>query len=261
MDNQHSKLEDLIEYGYEFNFGSYFSKGFEIIQKNIGGFIGITIIYFAVSYILGRIPFVGDLAFNIIVSPCLLAGIYIVANKLDNDLSIEFSDFFDGFKMVEKLAIASLLTSLMIFVAMIPMILVVIVAGFGEAFYDLMLYPEEFLGSPEFFPFWIFLFLAPVIYLAIAYLWVVPLIVFYDVDPWPALELSRKIITKQWWIFFGFGFVCGILAVLGILILLIGVLFTLPLVFCAQYAAFADVTRLDHEETVDDDDIIDHLIE
>jgi hypothetical protein len=74
---------------------------------------------------------------------------------------------------------------------------------------------------------------------------------------WEGLEWSRQIITKKWFTFFGFSFLLGLIAVSGILLLVVGLLFTIPPVIIAQYVAFADVTKLDEEI---EEDISDHLI-
>ncbi len=261
MDQQQpSKFQELIDFGYEFRFGEYLSQGFDILKQNIGGFIGFTLIYFMISYILALIPFLGGIVNSLIVSPCLMAGAFIVANLINTNQKFEFSNFFDGFKKLEKIAIASLLMNLVILAALIPMILVILAMGLSGLFVDFFLYPEQWIGSREFFPIWIFIFTAPAIYLSVAYSWMIPLIVFYDLDPWPALETSRKIITKQWWWVFAFIFVLGLLMVFGVILLFVGFLFAFPLFFCSQYAAFADVMGL-HEEVSTDDDIIDHLVE
>ena len=52
--------------------------------------------------------------------------------------------------------------------------------------------------------------------------------------------------------------VWGLLASVGIILLLVGILVTYPIMLCSQYAAFADVTRLMEEE---ESDIVDHLVE
>ena len=45
----------------------------------------------------------------------------------------------------------------------------------------------------------------PGIYLAVAWMFTLPLIVDKKLDFWSAMELSRKVVTKHWFHFFFFG--------------------------------------------------------
>ena len=58
---------------------------------------------------------------------------------------------------------------------------------------------------------------------------------------WDGMEFSRKLITKKWWNIFGFTLLLALINILGALVLLVGLLFTIPLTYCAIYAAFDDI--------------------
>ena len=72
------------------------------------------------------------------------------------------------------------------------------------------------------------------------------------------METSRKIISKKWGLFFFFLFIMGLMVGLGLLFFIVGVFVTFPVLICASYAAFEDVTALltEHE-----DDLVDHLVD
>ena len=91
-----AKCEKLITDGYEFKFGEYINKGFDIFKKNAGGFIGYLLIVMVIAIVASLIPIVGSLA-NAIISPALYAGFYIVGKKIVHDEPYEFKDFFKGF--------------------------------------------------------------------------------------------------------------------------------------------------------------------
>jgi hypothetical protein len=55
------------------------------------------------------------------------------------------------------------------------------------------------------------------------------------------MELSRKIITKNWWSFFGFLLILFLINFAGILACGVGVLFTLPITSCMLFVAFEDI--------------------
>jgi uncharacterized membrane protein len=88
------------------------------------------------------------------------------------------------------------------------------------------------------------LLIAPGIYLAIAYIFTVPLIVGKKMEFWPAMEASRKLITKKWTSFFGFSLVLTLINFAGVLLCGVGLLFTAPLTICAIAAAYESIVGL-----------------
>ena len=147
-------------------------------------------------------------AFTIIgiffVAGPLVGGFYIYANKVANDEPRSFSDFFEGFAFTGQLAISMLVTAVLVFIG------------------------------------YLLLFI-PGIYLAVAYGFTIPLIVLGGMDFWSAMETSRKVITKNWFWFFLFGIVVGIIAAVGEIALIIGIFVTMPIAMCIQYAAFEGI--------------------
>ncbi len=83
----------------------------------------------------------------------------------------------------------------------------------------------------------------PGIYLAVGYLFAIQMSIFGGLDPWSAMEWSRKLITRNWWRFLGLLLVLVILNLLGILLAGIGLLLTIPLTFLVLYVVFEDLTR------------------
>ena len=63
-------------------------------------------------------------------------------------------------------------------------------------------------------------------------------------DFWQAMETSRKLVRKEWLGIFGLILVLGIINLLGVLAFGAGVLFTLPITYCAMYVAFRDIVGL-----------------
>lgn len=72
------------------------------------------------------------------------------------------------------------------------------------------------------------LLILPGIYLAIAYVMMLPLIVDKNLGPWQALETSRKAVTKHWFPIFGFMIVLMLLYIAGFLALVIGLIWAIP---------------------------------
>ena len=260
-ENRLAKIEAIINEGYDFKFGDYISRGFDIVKKNWGGFIGFTILFLIITVVISFIPIVGTIANSLFIAPALTVGFYIVAHKLWKGENTEFGDFFKGFDHIGQLALTALVQSLIVLASMIPFFFVIKDSGLIQWYIDLMSDPVGMQGSvPPTPPAWSFLLLLPTIYLAVSYSWSYMFVVFHKMQFWDAMESSRKLITKKWFMFFLFYIVVGLIGGLGIIVLCIGLLFTLPAVYCMQYAAFEDVTQLNAEGGGENDDIEQHLI-
>ena len=112
--------------------------------------------------------------------------------------------FFKGFDFFVQLLLYSLITGIFVFVGLILLII-------------------------------------PGIYLAVAYTFVPLFIVFGKMEFWDGMEFSRKLITKKWWNIFGFLILLMLINIAGTLAFFVGLLFTIPLTYCAIYAAFDDI--------------------
>ncbi|MGB1299034.1 MAG: hypothetical protein ACPG8A_12195 [Psychrobium sp.] len=190
---------------YEFKFGEYLSKGWSVFAKNMGGFIGFTVVMLLISVVLSLIPIIGQIA-NIVISAPLMAGYYVVARKVMNGEETSFGDFFGGFDHFLPLFLAYLVSSIFIMIGM-------------------------------------FLLLIPGIYLAIGYMFTSLMVINRDLGFFEAMEMSRKLITKKWFAFFGFALVIMIINIIGVMLLGLGLLFTLPFTICAIAVAYDDIVN------------------
>ena len=84
-----------------------------------------------------------------------------------------------------------------------------------------------------------FLLVLPGIYLSIAYSFAPYLIVEKNMGVWEALETSRKAITQYWWRYFGLMLVAMVLIIIGLIPVLIGLAWVLPIVAIATGEVFA----------------------
>lgn len=199
ISNFKEKTERLIQEGFQTDAGKYINKGWEIFRRDMGLFIGYTVIMILIMFVSAFIPFAA-----LLVSGPLIAGFFIVAHKINKGEAYEFATFFKGFDFFVQLLLYSLITSIFI------------VLGF-------------------------ILLVIPGIYLAVAYTFVPLFIVFGKMEFWDGMEFSRKLITKKWWNLFGFVILLGLINIAGMLAFGIGILFTIPLTYCAIYAAFDDI--------------------
>ncbi|MHB8522556.1 MAG: GYF domain-containing protein [Limisphaerales bacterium] len=83
--------------------------------------------------------------------------------------------------------------------------------------------------------------LLPGIYLSVSWLFAFPLIIDRRMDFWPAMELSRKLVTRHWWMVFALAVVAGLLAFAGVILCCIGILVTVPISMGALMYAYEDI--------------------
>lgn len=81
----------------------------------------------------------------------------------------------------------------------------------------------------------------PGIYLLVAWIFAVPLVIDKRLDFWPAMELSRKAVSKHWWKFLGFGIVLVLLNFAGVLACIVGVFIMIPITLAALMYAYEDI--------------------
>jgi hypothetical protein len=138
------KLENHLANGYEVKIGDYISQGFEILKTNIGAYIGYAVVFSVISLFINFIPFG-----NLILSPLLLFGFYLVSNQISQHKTIPpFDTFFNGFQHAGKLIVIALISTLAYLVCVLPFFISVgfsifssIGAEASEIFYTIMAGP------------------------------------------------------------------------------------------------------------------------
>ncbi|MEZ4829776.1 MAG: hypothetical protein R3C61_26355 [Bacteroidia bacterium] len=197
------RFQHLIDEGYEVRMGDYINRGWQLFTADPWPLIAFYLLLMIGSFVVGLIPFVGSIAM-MVISPVLSAGMYIYIDKIAKGEERVFNDFFSAFNLLGPLFLGSFIGGML-----------------------------TMLG---------FLFLLiPGIYLGVAYAFVVPLITFAGLEFWPALETSRKVVTKNWWALFGFMIVTGLIMFSGVILLFVGMFATIPLGTCIIYAAYEDI--------------------
>lgn len=257
----HPNIRRILDEGYEFQFGNYMERGLDLFKKDLSNYAIFSLVFLIAAVALQIVPFVGPMASSLVVTPVLIGGFYLATRKLDLGETIQFNAFFKGFDFLAQTILANLVSSLIALAALIPFIgmLIYYLIGLGLSESDLT-DESEIINLFLSFPFWIFLFLLPAVYFGIAYSWAIPFVVLHKMEFWDALEASRRLITMRWFMFFLFSIVTGFIAMIGIILLGVGIIFTLPLAFCMNYAAFAAITKLNEANSEVDDTLIDHLI-
>jgi uncharacterized membrane protein len=111
-------------------------------------------------------------------------------------------------------------------------------AGFGSAFLPLVL---AHVVSAVLIALGFVCCILPGIYLGVAWKFTLPLIIDKRMGFWDAMELSRKVVTRQWWILFALCIVSGVIKAAGVIACCVGVLATVPIGIAAILYAYEDL--------------------
>ena len=81
----------------------------------------------------------------------------------------------------------------------------------------------------------------PGIYLSVAWMFAVPLVIDRRMQFWDAMELSRKVVTRHWFLLFAFVLVLGLISVCGFIACCIGLFVSIPITWMALMYAYEDM--------------------
>ena len=87
----------------------------------------------------------------------------------------------------------------------------------------------------------ILLLIVPGVYLAVGYMFVLPLIIDKRMDVWTAMEVSRRVVHQQWWMTFALGLVAALMVLVGVLAFGVGIIFAVPVATAALMYAYEDL--------------------
>lgn len=178
----------------------YLKQGWQLLWARPGLYIGYAAIVVLALFVLQRLWAIGQLLSIIAMGP-LLAGFYYALRRQLQGLSFGFEEFFNGFNHFLPLMLVSLVTSILISIGMM-------------------------------------LLLLPGIYLAVSYLFALPLVQDRELEFWAAMETSRRLITRQWFSFLGLALLLAIINAIGLFLVGLGLLITLPLTIATIAAAY-----------------------
>lgn len=198
--------EELIARAGKLRIWHCVSRAWRLTTSNFWAIVGGTGIALIVLTVIQMVPLLGTVA-GFLFSGVLYGGLYLYYLKHLRGEAADLGVIFSGFSTTfAPLMLGSLVSSLLTTLGLILLIL-------------------------------------PGIYLAIGYLFTFLLIQDRKLDFWCAMEVSRRVITAQWWRMFGLMIVAGFLACLGIIGLFIGIFITLPILFGAIVYAYEDLVN------------------
>ena len=211
-------------------------RSFHLWTANFLPLVGVTLLVYLLQGLSGAIPIVGPIS-SLFLRGVFYGGLcYYYLGKMRGERR-EVGDAFAGFNR----AFVPLMLTTLLYSAIILACLLLFFFPWIGFFIELLKHPNTMGELPEVSAGLIawsgvgmFFFLYVSICLAFPFV----LVIDKGLAPWEAVSTGWRLVTSQWFRVFFVSFLGGILTLLGLLGLLVGVLFTLPLALGAVLYAY-----------------------
>jgi hypothetical protein len=193
---------EILARDYTVEMGLCIGRGWQLVKANFWLLVGAS---FVAGLIAGggALPWVGPLIGLILGGP-MMGGLFALYLKRIRGQPASFGDAFAGFSLFVPLMLAHIVSGLL--------------TGLG-----------------------VLLCVLPGIYLGVSWVFALPLVIDKRLDFWPAMELSRKVVTRHWWQMFGLLILCGLVTLAGLLACCVGVIVTAAVAEAALMYAYEDI--------------------
>lgn len=195
---------EYLRRGVTLDAGRCVARGWALVRHNPALLVGTGVIAWGLIVALPFVPRVGWLIGTAVNSP-LLGGLYYVYLRRLRGAEATIDDVFAGFRF-----------------AYVPLLVAGLLSG-GLTTLGLLL------------------FIVPGIYLAVGYMFVLPLVIDKRMEVWTAMEVSRRVVHRQWWTVFALALVATLITLAGILAFGAGVLIAVPVATAAVTYAYEDL--------------------
>lgn len=248
-----ARLNEIRQKGYTFNLGDYISKGFNVFGKQAGLFIGFTVIVFLISMVAGFIPIIGPLANQLYLSPCLMAGFFLMSYKIiTNQQPQSFNDMFSGFKQPLQLILWALISLAISIIVLLPLIFATGLFSSIMEFAKINMSggqpdPEdviEFIKSA-----WIYFLIVYLVFIIIYTFLAFTLhfIIIGKLQVIEAMKASALISSKNYLMVLLMFIILGLFIIVGILPCFLGLLVAIPVMYTTTTSAFCDIMQIGKE--------------
>ena len=234
---------ELFEQDYDLDIGGCVSKGWGLLQKNLGLLVGATVVYVAIQIVLGvlgYIPFIGLIIslLSLFVAAPLMGGLFYITLQAIRSQPASVDDVFEGFRRVFiQLCLGYIVPVIFTALCFIP---IGIVAAILLAPTLANKQPPEIgaiftvIGTG-------LVCLIPAMILSVNWMFTLPLVVDKGLDFWTAMKTSWKKVTQHWWQIFGLLLLVGLINLGGLLFCCVGLIFSMPLGIAATMYAYETI--------------------
>jgi uncharacterized membrane protein len=218
MSNDQGSIDGALAGSYDFSIGGVLDEAWERVHGAKLTFVGSAFVYVVVAvFITGLLSFfidsqayyaagknveglLADIVIGWLALPVtlpLLVGIIFLGIRRSCGYELSIASIFDYYILVWPLVFTSILINILTYLGFL-------------------------------------LFILPGIYLAVAYMFALPLLVDKKMGIWEAMELSRRAVSKHWFKIFAINIVMLFIILISAIPLGIGLIWTFPLAFIVQ---------------------------
>ncbi len=238
-------VQAVLASGRRIEIGRCISRAWELLKSNFWPMVGTTLLVYLAMMACGVVPFLGGIIQLILQGP-LMAGLYWYHLKLVRGEEATVKDGFAGFgpRFVPTM-LTQIVSGILVGVCLIPLIVVVVILVLGlggvhsGADFRQMLTTRMpmVIGAAAL----LVVSMAAMMYLTVCWMFALILAMDRGLNFWPAMTVSRKVVSRQWWRMFGLVMVAGLVGASGVILCGIGALATFPMVFSAVMVAYDDL--------------------
>jgi uncharacterized membrane protein len=232
--------DDLIARAAAIDIFETLGASFRLWTTHFWPLVGVTLLIMIVQMVAGMVPIIGIFA-GFVLNGVFYGGLYYYyLGKLRGEPR-EIGDAFAGFSQAfVPLMLTTLLNSVITMAILIPFFFPLL-AVFLKTALSGGHPPTDFPALGGLAIGAIFVGAILLVYISVSWVFAFALVIDKGLGPWTAMEVSRRVVGRQWFrVFFAMLF-GGILSMLGMIGLIIGVVFTLPLAFGTIVCAYEEI--------------------
>ncbi len=225
--------DEILARDFNVEIGEGLSRGWEAVNGAFWTCIGGTALMYLVLMVTSLVPFIGGLAQFVIQGP-LMGGLNLLYVKRVRGQQVEIGDAFSGFgPRFVHLMLTSIVSGILALLCMLPGIAVVVIGAIVTGVFHHGSKPNlaAVAGAPVLIvgAILVLIGVAVMIYLGVSWIFALWLVADKHMDFWKAMNLSRKVVAKHWWMVFFYLVVGGIIAMLGVIGFCVGILVTISI--------------------------------
>jgi uncharacterized membrane protein len=222
----------------------WLTEAWPIVRDQIGLWVLLTVIGLGVTLVCGAVPLLGNLL-SPFVSTLVLAALLLVAQKQRGGGAPEVSDLFGilSHPALTRLLIVTLIYLALSFAAGLIVFLLFGLSGGALALTGGLLGGEDaaaaaFGGTMAIA---VLVFLGVMVPIIALYWFAVPLVLFRDAQPWPAMTASLGAVLANLVPMLVYGVLSLVLVIVACIPLMLGLLVAVPLLAVSLLLSFEDV--------------------
>ncbi len=233
---------DIFARDYDLDIGGCVGNAWELLKSNFGLVFGGVAIFMLIQIGmsgLAQIPIVGIMVSvgSLVITGPMTGGVYYFLLKNIRRQPAEIGDVFAGFRLsFGQLLLGYIVVMLLTGMAMLPGM-----ALMAFPIFTMVQHHAAEAGLILLALLGFIILIVPAIYLGTSWMFSLPLIIDKQMEFWPAMSASRKLVGKHWWLLFGLMVVCGLINLAGFLACCVGIFVSLPITLGAMMYAYESI--------------------